>query len=196
MSVRRRLQFWSRLVRYQVSQTGLFRKLGSDSVKRRVAKGTLLAIILVGGYLIGRVSAPGCAPLASAVCTEPQAQSAPQPTPAPSERQTVVVLASLPSLPPTSAFPSASAIPLPAVAEMIPALPEKKPAAVVLSNDEVREMQAWLKAFGFDPGPIDGYPGNRTTAAVKRYQAAHGTEETGQLDRTLLRQVRRQAGHS
>jgi peptidoglycan hydrolase-like protein with peptidoglycan-binding domain len=87
-------------------------------------------------------------------------------------------------------------MPLPAAAETIPPLPEKKPAVVILSNDEVREMQAWLKAFGYDPGPIDGYAGARTTAAVKRYQAARGTQETGQLDRPLLRQVRRQAGHS
>ncbi len=57
-------------------------------------------------------------------------------------------------------------------------------------------MQAWLKAFGFDPGPLDGVPGSRTLAAVKRYQAARQTEETGLLDRSLLRQVRRQAGQS
>lgn len=57
-------------------------------------------------------------------------------------------------------------------------------------------MQAWLKAFGFDPGPLDGVPGSRTLAAVKRYQAARQTEETGLLDRSLLRQVRKQAGQS
>lgn len=80
----------------------------------------------------------------------------------------------------------------------MPPLPEKKAAdrVVVLTNDEIREMQAWLKAFGFDPGPIDGYPGARTTAAIKRYQAARQTEETGQMDRSLLRKVRREAGHS
>lgn len=196
MWVRRRLQFWGRLVRYQLSQTGLFRRLDSDGVKLRVAQATLVAILLVGGYLIGRVSAPGCTPLASSVCTAAEAQSAPPSTTAPSEPQTVVVLATLPPLPPISAIPSTSAVAPPAVAETIPALPERKPGADILTNDEVRETQAWLKAFGFDPGPIDGYAGARTTAAVKRYQAARGTEETGQLDRTLLRQVRRQAGHS
>src|SRR4030095_16605191 len=83
-------------------------------------------------------------------------------------------------------------------APAMPPWPEKKAAerVVVLNNDEIREMQAWLKAFGFDPGPIDGYPGARTTAAIKRYQAARQTEETGQLDRSLLRKVRREAGHS
>jgi hypothetical protein len=195
MWIGRRLRFWSRLVRYQVTQTGVFRKLGSDGVKLRVAQGALLAIILVGGYLFGRVSSPGCTPLASAVCTEAQVQPSPASTPSAPERQTVVVLASLPPQP-TSPFPSSAAMPLPAAAETIPPLPEKKPAVVILSNDEVREMQAWLKAFGYDPGPIDGYAGARTTAAVKRYQAARGTQETGQLDRPLLRQVRRQAGHS
>jgi len=41
----------------------------------------------------------------------------------------------------------------------------------------VRETQAWLKAFGFDPGPLDGLPGSRTMAAVKRYQATRQAEE-------------------
>jgi putative peptidoglycan binding protein len=65
-----------------------------------------------------------------------------------------------------------------------------------LSNDEVLETQAWLKAFGFDPGPLDGLPGSQTAAAVKRYQAARHMDATGQLDLTLLRRVRQEAGHS
>src|SRR5579864_8445682 len=30
---------------------------------------------------------------------------------------------------------------------------------VLLSRGEVGEVQAWLRAFGVDPGPIDGIPG-------------------------------------
>jgi peptidoglycan hydrolase-like protein with peptidoglycan-binding domain len=40
-------------------------------------------------------------------------------------------------------------------------------------------VQIALLHFGFDPGPTDGAPGNRTTAAVTRYQNASGFEPTG-----------------
>lgn len=35
----------------------------------------------------------------------------------------------------------------------------------------IREIQARLKALGYDPGPIDGVPGRLTAAAVARFQA-------------------------
>ena len=217
MSLRRELLFWSRLVRYHAStltvvraldvsrtklrllgQTGstvtVARALAVSRIKPRVVgQVAVLALILAGGYLVGRVSAPGCEPLASAVCTEAQAQSPAEPAPAASGRQLPA-----PAVPPTFPVQPAAETQPPSAAGLIPPLPEKKAVerAVVLTSDEVREMQAWLKAFGFDPGPIDGYPGARTKAAIKRYQAARQTEETGQLDRTLLRKVRRDAGHS
>jgi putative peptidoglycan binding protein len=235
MSLRRELLFWSRLVRYHastltvvraldVSRTKLrllgktestvtvARALGASRIKPRVlGHVAVAALVLAGGYLVGRVSAPGCAPLASAVCTEAEARSPAEPTPpaptppAPGRQVTVYVdpvLPRPPAVPPTVPVQSAAATPPPSAAGLIPTLPEKSEKkktaepVVVLSNDEVREMQAWLKAFGFDPGPIDGYPGARTLAAVKRYQAARQAEETGQLDRSLLRKVRREAGHS
>jgi Putative peptidoglycan binding domain len=225
MSLRRELLFWSRLVRYHASTLTVVRALDVSRTKLRLLGQTgstvtvaralevsrikprvlgqvaVLALILVGGYLVGRVSAPSCAPLASAVCTEAQAQSPAEPTPAAWGRQVTVYvepgLLPAPAVPPTFPVQPAAATQLPSAADLIPP-PEKKAAerAVVLTNDEVREMQAWLKAFGFDPGPIDGYPGARTKAAIKRYQAARQTEETGQLDRSLLRKVRREAGHS
>lgn len=34
-------------------------------------------------------------------------------------------------------------------------------------------LQTLLKRAGFDPGPLDGIPGRRTTAAVRAFQAAH-----------------------
>lgn len=34
-----------------------------------------------------------------------------------------------------------------------------------------RQLQLLLRAAGFDPGPIDGIPGRRTTAAVRAFQA-------------------------
>jgi hypothetical protein len=226
MSLRRELLFWSRLVRYHASTLTVVRAVDVSRTKPRllgqmgstvaVARAlhvsrikprvlgqvAVLALILAGGYLVGRVSAPGCAPVASVACTEAQAQSPAEPTPAASGRQVIVYvqpgLLPAPAVPPTFPVQPAAETQPPSVAALIPPPPEKKTAerAVVLTNDEVREMQAWLKAFGFDPGPIDGYPGAKTKAAIKRYQAARQTEETGQLDRSLLRKVRRDAGHS
>jgi hypothetical protein len=64
-----------------------------------------------------------------------------------------------------------------------------------LDSDEVREAQAWLKAFGFYHGPVDGVSGPLTTAAAKRYRLARKMDETGGLDRSILKQVRQQSGH-
>ena len=199
MWLRRELRFWSRLVHYYASRARLGHALGGASINRRLlGRIGLVAFLAVAGYLVGRVSAPGCEPVAG-ICTEAaQASSSPVPAVAAPQGQTVVVLASVPELPPKRPPEAAMATaPLLAV-DVVPSPNAKKPAErpAALSNDEIREMQAWLKAFGFDPGPIDGYPGARTSAAVKRYQAARQTEENGVMDRSLLRKVRREAGHS
>jgi hypothetical protein len=224
MSLRRELLFWSRLVRYHASTLTVVRALDVSRTKLRLLGQTgstvavardvsrikprvlgrvaVLALILAGGYLVGRVSAPSGAPLVSAVCTDAEAKSPAEPTPAVSGRQVTVyveaVLPPAPAAPPTSSVQPAAETQPPSGAGFIPPLPEKKTAERIatLSADEVREMQAWLKVFGFDPGPIDGYPGSRTTAAVKRYQSARRAEENGVLDQSLLRKVRREAGHS
>lgn len=39
---------------------------------------------------------------------------------------------------------------------------------------DVRQVQAALVAHGFDPGPVDGIPGPRTTKAVRAFQASRG----------------------
>lgn len=191
--------FWSRLARYHALKG--IRALDAKGIRVRVigqaALGALL--LLAGGYLLGRVTAPGCAPLVNAVCTEARGLSSPAPIPMELERQIVIVTAeAVRAAAPSPQVDPAAATPPPPIADAIPPLPESKRAdrASDLTNDEVREMQAWLKVFGFDPGPIDGYAGARTKAAIKRYQAAKRTEETGDLDRSLLRQVRRDAGHS
>jgi len=51
------------------------------------------------------------------------------------------------------------------------------------SQAQVMAMQQALKAKGFDPGPIDGTVGPRTTAAVRAYQKAENLTLTGQMDR-------------
>ena len=47
---------------------------------------------------------------------------------------------------------------------------------------DVRGAQQTLRAKGFDPGPIDGVMGPRTTAAVREFQSKEGLMATGQLD--------------
>ena len=42
------------------------------------------------------------------------------------------------------------------------------------SRDTVRQVQAYLALLGYDPGPVDGLPGRRTTAAVLRFQQVCG----------------------
>jgi peptidoglycan hydrolase-like protein with peptidoglycan-binding domain len=63
-----------------------------------------------------------------------------------------------------------------------------------LNADEVHEAQAWLNAFGFSPGPVDGLAGPQTMAAVKRYRLARKMEEMGGLDQSVLKQMRQQSG--
>lgn len=43
-------------------------------------------------------------------------------------------------------------------------------------------IQKQLKELGYDPGALDGIPGRNTTAALKRFQAAHKLPITGLAD--------------
>jgi peptidoglycan hydrolase-like protein with peptidoglycan-binding domain len=44
-------------------------------------------------------------------------------------------------------------------------------------------MQQALKDKGFDPGPMDGVIGPKTTAALKDYQKSENLAMTGKMDR-------------
>ena len=70
---------------------------------------------------------------------------------------------------------------------------ESKPK-VNLSRDQIWEVQAWLKAFALDPGPIDGIPGPKTFAAVKKFESAHQRLETGNINYLLLGALRLESG--
>jgi peptidoglycan hydrolase-like protein with peptidoglycan-binding domain len=50
------------------------------------------------------------------------------------------------------------------------------------ATSDVRDAQRALKAKGFDPGPVDGKMGPRTSAAVKQFQGKENLTETGTLD--------------
>jgi Putative peptidoglycan binding domain len=165
----------------------------------------VLAVLLVaGGYLVGRLSAPDndMTPTrsldrpvgATIVAPAPLSSGAPQPgvsAPPPQE----VTSADAPRDAATAPVEmSAAAAATPEVTE--PKVIERPSAkAPPLSSGELRELQAWLKVLGFDPGPADGLVGDRTTAAIRYYQRARQLEETGVPDRTLLRQVRKDIGH-
>jgi hypothetical protein len=69
-----------------------------------------------------------------------------------------------------------------------PAEPERLPEP--LQRGEVREVQARLRAFGFDAGPVDGSAGPRTQAAGLRYRQERGLAEAGDVDRALLEELR------
>jgi hypothetical protein len=67
---------------------------------------------------------------------------------------------------------------------------EPAPNQAALRRDEVREVQARLRSFGFNPGPADGVPGAVTGGAVMHYQQARDQPQTGKIDRELLEQLR------
>lgn len=50
-------------------------------------------------------------------------------------------------------------------------------------SQEAMAMQQALKDKGFDPGPIDGTLGPRTTSALKEYQKSENLTTTGKMDR-------------
>ena len=65
------------------------------------------------------------------------------------------------------------------------------PANKIPSTDEIRLLQARMKAVGFDPGPIDGAMGPKTEKALRRFQLACttlsdllGTPETESISTT------------
>ncbi len=45
------------------------------------------------------------------------------------------------------------------------------------AQQDVAQAQKWLEILGYSPGPADGVPGNRTNAAVARFQSDHGQLE-------------------
>lgn len=75
-----------------------------------------------------------------------------------------------------------------------PAAPPPTANSAPLSMEEIRELQTRLKAFGLNPGPVDGFLGPLTAAAIKRYEAGRAPPATGTADRQLLERLRKDAG--
>ena len=134
--------------------------------------------------------------LASLLPDEPEsslpaatASAAPVATPiaAPIEAPTPPLTAKLPESPVTA--PAVAPAPVPPVQTQA-ATSEPAADANALRLDEVRELQAKLRAYGFSPGPIDGVAGPMTQSAAERYRQARGQPQTTEVDRQLLEQLR------
>jgi hypothetical protein len=137
-------------------------------------------------------------PLPSSAATRPEpappiAQATAAPAPAPPEPASPSPAPSSPSQAASVASPppvtAAATEPAPA-AESQPAPVEPAPNQVPLRRDDVREVQARLRSFGFNPGPADGTAGRMTATAVMHYQQDRGQPQTGTVDRELLEQLR------
>jgi hypothetical protein len=50
-----------------------------------------------------------------------------------------------------------------------------------LSLDQWKVIQRSLEKQGFDPGDVDGHPGDKTRQAIRSYQAQAGAKQTGHL---------------
>ncbi|TAJ35492.1 MAG: peptidoglycan-binding protein [Reyranella sp.] len=99
-----------------------------------------------------------------------------------------------PQLPAERLAPPPPQVLSPSVAEILAPPKEEPRPKVTLSRDEIGEVQAWLRAYDFHPGPVDLAAGPRTFAAVKAFEAAHQLPETGNLNRALLETLRRKSG--
>src|SRR5919109_4119753 len=53
----------------------------------------------------------------------------------------------------------------------------------LLSAGDIQIAEEHLRAFGFDPGPVDGRFTTQTQAAVRAFQARYGLPVSGLLDR-------------
>jgi hypothetical protein len=183
--------------------------LAYDQARERrliVALSVVLAATVAAsvGYFVSTIDLQPVPPLASAA-TRPQPAppvetAAAVPAPALDSAPAASPAPALDSAPAASPAPAASAADTPAAE---PATAETAQAAASqaapvngtpnpapLQRDDVREIQAKLRSFGFNPGPVDGNPGRMTEGAVRRYQQDRGQPQTGEIDNALLQQLR------
>jgi peptidoglycan hydrolase-like protein with peptidoglycan-binding domain len=60
----------------------------------------------------------------------------------------------------------------------------------LLNRGDIQVAQTHLRAFGFDPDPIDGTYTAQTQAAVRTFQATYGLSVSGLLDRQTREQLK------
>ena len=175
------------------------RRVALQEYERTREHRLILVLATVLAALIGTtttyfVSTIGAQPVS------PSASVAARPESAPSPERIAAAPAPAPASPDSSTSPDAdvaAAAPAtaekpqpPATTESQQAVAEPAPGAAALSPDEVKEIQARLRSFGFNPGPVDANAGRLTKDAVVRYQRARGQAQTGAIDHSLLEQLR------
>jgi peptidoglycan hydrolase-like protein with peptidoglycan-binding domain len=60
----------------------------------------------------------------------------------------------------------------------------------LLNRGDIEVAQTHLRAFGFDPGPIDGIYTAQTQAAIQAFQTTYGLVVSGLLDRQTREQLK------
>lgn len=147
-----------------------------------------VAVSIVGIYTFQAESPPTPTPVPSPPVTTTMATG---PTSTPSRVPEVSPPPLSPPSPPAGIDAAATVQPLPAAAAPpVPAAPAPSAGQTELSAAEVLELQTRLESLGMSPGFLDGIPGPRTAAAVRRYEEARGQPSTGTLDRQLLQRLR------
>lgn len=91
--------------------------------------------------------------------------------------------------PPTASFPS-DGTGEPSAGVTASPVVAQKPVDRELTWDEVHEVQRRLHELALDPGPIDGFKGPLTSAAVRHFEKLMGMPETGRMDFDTLSRLR------
>jgi hypothetical protein len=135
-----------------------------------LVKTAFAAVIILGVAALLR--SPSQVPVAESKGSATPPSTSPAPAPAQA------------ALPPAVSPPSVNAPLQPVMAA--PPVDDSAP----LTPGEVRDLQAHLKALGFDPGDIDGIPGPQTAAAIRRFEASRSMPPTGTVDRRTLQRLK------
>jgi hypothetical protein len=137
-----------------------------------------------GIYAFQRMDPPATRPHVE-MATAPE----PNPSPMPAESPPLPIL-------PVAVDPAAAVQALPVASERVESnlpLPTTRASdQSELSYSEVLELQTLLQSLGMKPGFLDGIPGPRTAAAIRRYEESRSQLPTGNLDRELLKRLRQE----
>lgn len=71
-----------------------------------------------------------------------------------------------------------------------PRVPAQTPQVSAYDTGQVYETQTLLTRLGYDPGPVDGVMGGRTSNAIRQFEAAQGLTTTGQPTPALISRLR------
>ena len=75
-------------------------------------------------------------------------------------------------------------------------LPSSSPPMLSICQDglsDVAGVQVFLTSRGFEPGPVDGAFGDKTSNALKNYQASVGLSQSGSIDTETLNKIKSEA---